>query len=487
MVKNGRMDKIYHCNRVLLLCVLALTGCATLQGDRTLPPTVIAALEKAGMTDQVLGIVAYPLTNRSGGLRLHQSRPMQPASTMKLVTDIVALERLGTNERSSTDVLAAEKPQFGVISGPLYLRGGADTDLDWGSLWGLLRQLREQGVTHIQGGLVVDRNLFNPPRLDVGVSPFDEAPEFEYNVVPDALNLNTSLVEFVFQSDDKKLTVRTSPILAGLVLDTSTFALNDDACHKWESTWKVPLVQMSEGSQRVDFQGQFPKNCTQHVNLSLLDRQWVTVAVVRQLWIQLGGQISGPDVEGSTPANAMVLASHLGRPFTEASRQMLKRSDNPLARLTYLRVGAKAARSGEATLDAAARSVNEWFVAKGIPTEGLIMDNGSGLSRSERITAQQLAATLEAAYNGPYAPELLASLPVAGVDGTLTRRFKGTTAEGRARLKTGTLRNAVGLAGFVSDQQNRVWVVVALLNDDNASSKGRPVLDSVIEWVAGKQ
>ncbi len=468
-------------------CVLALTGCAALQHDQTLPPTVIAAMQKTDMTDAVLGVVAYPLSDPARGLRLNPELPQQPGSTMKLVTTTVALERLGTNARGRTDLLASDQPERGVIKGPLYLRGGADTDLDWGALWGLLRQVREQGVTHIQGGLVVDRNLFHPPRMDVGVAPFDESPEFQYNVIPDALNLNTSLLGFIVQSDDKTLSVRTSPVLPDLVVDTRAWVLNDNTCPQWESTWVLPELQVSQGTPRLRFQGEFPRNCTQQLDLNLVDRQWVTTAVVRQIWGQLGGQISGPDVEGPTPAQAMVLASHQGRPFAEVARGMMKRSDNPLTRLTYLRLGAQAATAGEPTLDAAARTVHAWFAAKGIPTDGLVMDNGSGLSRSERITAQQMAAVLATAYNGPYAPELLSSLPVAGVDGTLSRRFKGTAVQGRARLKTGTLRNVVALAGYVLDQQDRTWVVVALLNHDDASQKGSPVLDSVVEWVASQQ
>jgi D-alanyl-D-alanine carboxypeptidase/D-alanyl-D-alanine-endopeptidase (penicillin-binding protein 4) len=469
-----------------VLGISMLTGCATIKNVNALPPTVEAALQRAGMSDEVLGVVAYPISDSASGLRLNADEPRQPGSTMKLVTTIVALERLGTNARGRTDVLADIKPQNGVISGPLYLRGGADTDLDWGALWGMLRQLREQGVTHIQGGLVVDRSLFNPPRLDVGVPPFDEAPEFQYNVIPDALNLNTSLLGFVLQSDDQALSARTSPVLPALRLDTSAMTLNDNVCAKWEDTWQLPTVHADQGAPLLLFRGQFPRNCSRQLDLNLVDRQWSTAAAVRLIWSQLGGQISGADAEGPTPTSALVLVSHVGRPFAEVARGMMKRSDNPLTRLTYLRLGVQAALGNESTLDAAARSVHEWFVAKGIPTAGLVMDNGSGLSRSERITAQQLAAVLDAAFKGAYAPELLTSLPVAGVDGTLSRRFKGSLAEGRARMKTGTLRNVVALAGYVPDQQGRMWVVATTLNHDHAPAKGHAVLDSIVEWVASQ-
>ncbi len=470
-------------------CALALAGCASVPTDTTLPLPVQRALQQADMTDQVLGVLAFPLEKHKGGspgLRLNADLPKQPGSTMKLVTTIVALDRLGANARGRTDLLVADSLVGDVLPGPLYLRGGADTDLDWGALWGLLRQLREQGVRHIQGGLVVDRSMFRPARLDVGVPAFDEAPEFQYNAIPDALNLNTGLLGFVLQSDAQQLTARTSPALLGVRIDTTGIALVDKPCAKWGDDWKLPMVQANAEGINIVLQGQYPMNCLQQRDFNLIDRQWVAGAVVRQIWQQLGGQIDGVESDGVTPAGARVLVTHLGRPFAEVARGLMKRSDNPLARLTYLRLGAQAANGEEQTLDAAARTVREWFDAKGIATAGMVLDNGSGLSRSERITPSQLAALLVAAYQGPHFPELLSSLPVAGLDGTLSRRFKGTPAQGRARLKTGTLRNAVGLAGFVPDANNRLWVVVALLNHEQAMSKGRPVLDSIIDWVAAQ-
>jgi D-alanyl-D-alanine carboxypeptidase/D-alanyl-D-alanine-endopeptidase (penicillin-binding protein 4) len=455
-----------------------------------LPDSVQLALDKVGMTEQHLGIVAFPL---SAGLRdtsalvVHPDQPRQPGSTMKLVTATVALEQLGTNTRGRTDLLADTAPVGDVLPGPLYLRAGADTDLDWAALWTLLRQLREQGVRHIQGGLVVDRTMFNPTRLDIGVPPFDESPEFQYNAIPDALYLNGNMLTFVLQSDGQVLQARTSPVFPGVRIDTTAIVLTGQRCADWETGWKLPEVVTQAGEVSVVLRGSFPKHCIQQLELNLVDRQWTTAMAVRQLWQQLGGQLDGAMMDGITPAGATVLTSHLGRPFAEVARGMMKRSDNPLTRLVYLRLGAQAAAPGEETLVASARTVREWFDRQGIPTEGLVLDNGSGLSRSERISPAQLAALLLAASKGAHFPELLGTLPVAGVDGTLSRRLKGTAAEGRARLKTGTLRNTVGLAGFVQDASNREWVVVAFLNHDQASAKGRPVLDSVIEWVAGQR
>ena len=124
----------------------------------------------------------------------------------------------------------------------------------------------------------------------------------------------------------------------------------------------------------------------------------------------------------------------------------------------------------------------------GMRRVALLMDlsqpkSTAGLSRSERLSAQQLALLLKATYFGRQAPELLMSLPVAGIDGTLRNRLKSGPATGLARLKTGTPRNVVALAGYVPDARGRVWIMAAMINHDNAA-KARPALDALVDWVA---
>ena len=473
---------------LLAAAALLLSGCAAFRAAPTLPPAVSQALEKTGLPESALAFVAIPLHQRDRGLRLRDQQAMQPASTMKLLTTIVALDRLGPNARGRTELLAADAVQGDVLTGPLYLRGGADTDLDWGVLNTLLRQLREQGVREIRGGLVVDRTLFKPARMDLGVPPFDEQPEFQYNQIPDALQLNVNLLGVLMQADAAGVQARLFPAWPGLSIDASALSLTEGRCADWEDGWKPPVVTAG----LIQLQGTFPKNCTQSPALNLVDRQLLTASALRQMWRELGGVIADGDSEAATPVDARVLARHTGRPLAEVTRELLKSSDNPLARLTYLRLGAASAKAADypRTVDAADAEVRAWLAAHGIADDGLVMDNGSGLSRSERIKPAQLAAILVAALDGPHAPELLTALPVAGVDGTLRRRLKNTAAEGRARLKTGTLNNAVALAGVVPDRQNRPWVVVVMLNAPeagvNGAKNGQPVLDALVEWVAGQ-
>ena len=467
------------------LCViaLALAGCAT----TTVPDPVQAALAKAGLPADSLGYVLQPLDGSRPAIARRADDPMSPGSTMKLVTATVALEQLGINHRGRTELLATAPPVGGILDGPLILRGGADADLDWPALWWLLRQLRESGVREIRGGLLVDRTLFNPARLDLGLPPFDEAPEFDYNVIPDALHFNGSLLEVELQATAGGVLARSLPALPGLALDAGAMTLSARACKDWDNDWRPAAVQPAGDGWVLKLQGAFPAGCRQRAPLQLVDRQWLVAQAVRQLWAELGGTMAPGNAEGAAPPGAVVLAAHRGRPLAELLRGVMKRSDNALTRLVYLQLGAQAAQPGEPTRAAAERVVRAWFRARGLDDRGLVLDNGSGLSRSERISPAQLAGLLRAAHAGPQAPELLATLPLAGLDGTLTRRMKDGPAAGRARLKTGTLRDAVGLAGFVPDAAGRPWVFVALLNHPEASAKGRPVLDALAEWVAGQR
>lgn len=451
-----------------------------------LPPGVQAALQRAGLPAEALAAMAVA---PAGLAWSHQGDvAMPPASTMKLVTSVVALDRLGPNHRGGTQLLSAAAQVGDVLAGDLVLRGGADPDLGLPQMAALLAELRYQGIREIAGDIRLDRTLFRPPRLDLGLPPFDSEPEFPYNVIPDALHLAGSLMALELSADLSAMRVRSLPYLPGIAFDASAMVLNDKACKDWDEDWRTPQVTQRDGAWLVALRGAFPRGCTQRVELQLIDRQALAERQLRLLWQGLGGAWGGRAVEAAVPPQARLLASRSARPWGEVLRSMNKRSDNALTRLLYLSLGAAAQAADLAadpsTLQAAHAEVRAWFRRQGIDADGLVMDNGSGLSRSERISARQMTALLVAAQAAVYAPDLLMSLPLAGVDGGLRNRLTTGVANGRARLKPGTLRDVVALAGYVPDAQGRVWAVAAMINHPQAKL-GRPVLDAWIEWVAG--
>jgi D-alanyl-D-alanine carboxypeptidase/D-alanyl-D-alanine-endopeptidase (penicillin-binding protein 4) len=480
-------------HRLLPLVVLALcaaVAAAPAAPDDALPPTVAAALAKAGLPEDALAAIALPLTTRwARPWQYRAAQPMQPGSTMKLVTTVVALDRLGPNHRGRTELLAAGPLDGEVLAGDFVLKGGADPDLDLPALWQMLFELRQRGVREIGGDLVLDRSLFRPARIDIGVPPFDESPEWPYNMIPDALMLSGNLMGLALMSTDDGVQARMMPPLEGIELDAGAMTLTDTPCGSWSADWLPAVIETAAGgAHRIGLRGGFPRRCEARSALQLLDRDVLAERQVRAVWASLGGTWRKPPGnvrEGVAPIDTSPLAVHVARPWGEVLRSMNKQSDNALPRLLYLQLGlaAMAQDPDTPTLALARREVERWFDEQRIDRRGLVLDNGSGLSRSERIAPRSLALLLKAAHAGKQAPELLMSLPVAGVDGTIRRRLKGTAAEGWARLKTGTLKNVTALAGYVRDTRGDTWVVVAMVNHERAA-QGTPALDALVEWVA---
>eukprot|EP01034_Spumella_vulgaris_P038969 gene38969-48122_t len=194
-------------------------------------------LQAAGIPEDAVGAIVL-----RGGTPLvshNPDRPMQPASTMKLVTTMVGLDQLGPVFKARTELRSSAAVVNGVLKGDLHLRGGADPDFNEDALVHMLEKLRTQGIRKIQGDLVLDRQLFQPTRTDLGAAPFDESPEAYYNIIPDALLLNMNLLRVDMNSTSGKLKLGMLPQLERVSIE-SDMTLVDADCAKWDDGWKLP-------------------------------------------------------------------------------------------------------------------------------------------------------------------------------------------------------------------------------------------------------
>lgn len=467
--------------------VACIAGCSLHLAHAALPPVVSDALAKAGLPEDSMGLVIERVSDQRVLFSHQAERSFQTASTMKLVTTAVALERLGPVYRGRSELRSAGVVNGEVLQGDLVLRGLADADLTTAAFRGMLQSLRQQGIAEIAGDLMLDRSFFSPPRLDIGVPPFDESPEFQYNVIPDAILINGNLIELTMSSTADGFNARMNQPLDRVVL-APAMTLVDGVCKDWEDTWKIPLVERAaDGTIRVIIHGSFPKNCTATTRLNVIDRTDFVDRLFRYLWREMGGRFTGVVREGAAPTSARVLAEHRSRALPDVLRDINKPSDNPLTRSLYLTLGALAP-NGDATVTSAMRGdqvVRGWLREHGISDAGLVLDNGSGLSRTERLPPRLLADVLRVMNKSEWAPEFVSSLPIVGIDGTMRNRLKDSTATGRARVKTGTLRDVVSVAGYVRNAAGEIWIVVGLINHPNANHEiARPVVDALIEWLS---
>ena len=480
---------------------LLLVACALpAAGQASLPAPVAQLLRAANIPEDALGAFAIRLADGEVVLAHGEERSLQPASTLKLLTAIVALDRLGPAFRARTELLTAAAITRGRLGGDLILRGGGDPDFDWQALERMLRQLRFQGVHRIAGDVVLDRSLFEPARTDIGLPPFDETPEFRYNVVPDALLLNTNLLQLDLVADARGVRAHMTPALERVTIAAGDMKLVDRRCEDWEDGWKLPEVLRASGGRiRIVLHGEFPAHCSTTTAINVLDREVLADRMFRALWRGLGGRFDGRVRDGRAPTGTRMLAEHKSRPLAEFVRDVVKRSDNPVTRQLYLTLGTQGASDmpSEAGSGAAApaatsaraeRVVREWLVRHALRDDGLILENGSGLSRRERIPASLLAGVLFAAARSDWAPEFIGALPIAGVDAGMARRLGDRPAARRGRFKTGSLRNVVSIAGYVPDATGQVCVLVAIINQAPTgpgwAKSARPVLDGLIDWVA---
>jgi D-alanyl-D-alanine carboxypeptidase/D-alanyl-D-alanine-endopeptidase (penicillin-binding protein 4) len=460
-----------------------------------LPEPVARLLGEANIPEDALS--ALVLRGDSVLLSHLAERPMQPASTMKLVTTLVGLEQLGPVFRGRTELRTAGTVTNGVLKGDLVLRGGADADFSGEALENMLRALRYQGIRKIEGKLVLDRGLFSPARSDIGVPPFDEYPEAYYNVIPDALMVNKNMLQIDMRSTGKRLQLAMQPALDRVSVKSDMKLVEGD-CAKWEDGWKLPeAVRQDDGRIQVVLHGTFPKNCVASNSINVVDRDDYLDRLFRLKWKQLGGKLSGKAIEGATPPDARLLAEHASRTLPEIVRDINKPSDNTLARTVFLSLGSlepdpalgsrplPLAGNGQTTYVRADQAVRNWMRAHSIDDSGFVIENGSGLSRIERISPMQMGGLLKAGLRSSWAPEYQASMPIVAVDGTMRRRLKDSPAAGHARLKTGTLNNVVAVAGYVPDAAGRQCVLVAMINNDQiGNGRGRKVLDGLVDWVA---
>lgn len=463
--------------RPILCAALLLTAAPSFAAD--LPASVQQSLKAAKLPADALSVAVIPL---DGGKAFYHraDESVSPASTMKLVTTWAGLNMLGPTWQWQTDLLADRKPAGGALEGNLYLRGSGDPKLTIERMWLLVRELRNAGVEDIRGPLVLDGSVFSDLALPQDYED-DGDSERAFLVPPDGLLSNFRTLRIGFDSTGDKVKLVVEPPLNQVRVSNDLAVGSGGDCAAWSKRVQQRTGQVSGTQYIVQFIGEMPPGCKAERYVPVLNSRDYTAALFWYLWYQQGGKGSGQTEKPAgkvVPDTAVLLASSRSPDLVSTIRDINKYSNNVMARQLFLTIGARQP-NGAATDVAAVNAVKGWLASNDMNWPELVLENGSGLSRRERIAARHLGEMLQMAWRSPWSAEFVSSLPIVGMDGTMKKRLTQPGSAGMAHIKTGTLRDVRAVAGYVRDDKGRNWVVVGILNHPDAM-QGAPVLDSLI-------
>jgi len=477
-----------------LLLAAALPACAQAPLREPLPAAVAAALRRADVPVDAMSALVVPAEGATGVRLRHQADALvNPASVMKLVTTYAAIDLLGPGHTWTTRFATDGVIENGALRGNLYIRGGGDPKFVLERIQAAYLALQQQGIQVILGDMVLDHSAFDLPAVDPGA--FDGEALRPYNAAPDALlvNFKSVILGFVPDAAAGVARVTSEPPLAGLAID-ATVPLVGGPC----GDWRGRLQARFDDPDRIAFEGRYPQRCGE-LKWPVAYQQPGSYATraLEGLWRASGGLLTGQARTGLTPPGVTTLLDAPSLPLAEIIVDVNQWSNNVMAQQLFLTLGqlspqvtalpgtgmALPVRTG---FEQSRNVVAAWWKKTfGARVAAPVIENGSGLSRDERITPEALALLLRHAARHAQAGPFVQSLSIAGVNGTARHmaRGPGSAANGNAWLKTGTLRDVTGVAGYVNAANGTRYVVVGFVNHPNAPA-ARPALDALVEWTA---
>jgi serine-type D-Ala-D-Ala carboxypeptidase/endopeptidase (penicillin-binding protein 4) len=463
---------------------------------RPAPPALIslqhdidAVLGQPALAHGYWGVLVKSLKNDETLYTRNADKLMMPASNMKIVTLAAAAEKLGWDFRYDTRLFAAGSVDGGTLQGDLVVVGSGDPSLvaadgmadrvfaDWAD------RLKQRGIHAISGRLIGDDNGFEEETLGYGWM-WDDLPGDDGAGVG-ALQYNESAVRVTItagSSPRDAAGVNVFPAGSGLTVVCNVMTSAPGAAASI-TTHRLP------GSMRLQLDGTIAEGTSSTLAVSVDNPTQFFVSALRLALIANGIDVRGPaaDIDEVHDAPAVAgapIVSYQSAPLSELAVRLMKVSQNQYAE-TFL----KSVSSGPGVVPTAAagwKAAAAIFERWGVPAGTLIQRDGSGLTRYDFVTPGTLVAILAHVYGDPrLRGPFEASLPVAGRDGTLANRMKGTPAEGNAHAKTGSMTAVRGTSGYVTSADGEPLVFSILANNyDTPGSTITAAEDAIIVRLA---
>jgi D-alanyl-D-alanine carboxypeptidase/D-alanyl-D-alanine-endopeptidase (penicillin-binding protein 4) len=402
-------------------------------------------------------VLVRPVGSAEDMFGLNAGKLMMPGSTMKIVTTAAAAERLGWEHRFETRVVTAAPIESGILRGDLAIIGGGDPGISErsdrpGAMRMMARQVREAGVARVEGGVIGDDDLFDDRGFGDGWTLDNNA--YGYAASVSALTYNEGSVDLVIRAgaaSGDPVAIQVRPEGGGLHIDNQLVTVAETGAG-------MLTLHRLPGSSRVTVRGQIPAKAAPFARTASVDNPTTFFAAAFRLaLIAEGVEVAGDAIDiddfASKPdlTGARTLVTRRSSPLSELAVAMMKVSQNQHAEMLLKSIGGR-------------RHVQDVLTGWGIPEDGYILADGSGLSRYNYVTSDALVRILQQMHRDPkHASAFSQSLPVAGRDGPLSRRLGGTAGDGKVRAKTGTVDNVRAIAGYVetADAETLVFSIIA--------------------------
>lgn len=459
----------------MLLCVAAAAG------TETIPDQLQRIMDGHHIPVSDVGIYVQEIGSDQPLLSINPDTARNPASTMKLVTTLAALEILGPAYTWPTEVYTMGPVKGGVLNGDLLIKGYGDPYMATEEFWKMLEEIQRLGVEKINGDLVIDSSYFTPPDEDPGA--FDHRPFRAYNVLPNAFLVNFKAVYFHFYPGPgtHAVEIRTDPELPNLAIENRLRQVGG-RCGGFQRGISVSITDPVR-ADHVIFEGRYPRACGHYVfSSTVLTPKTFAFGVFKSLWEELGGSVSGEVRSGTAPTGVKPLLTWRSRPLGEIIRMVNKFSNNVMCRELLLTLAA-VQNGPPGTVAKGTAAIDDYLTHIGLDPSQLRLVNGAGLSRDARVSPRLLAGLLAHARRSPYMPEFISSLPIIGMDGTTRTRLSGRREAGHAHVKTGTMDDVAAIAGYVVSQSGREFIVVGIVNHRAAHrGPGEELWNALIKW-----
>ena len=443
-----------------------------------LPSGIEAQIKKSGISKKDISI--YIKEVGAGGrviASLNADKTRTPASVIKVLATYAAVLKLGFDYRWPTQFYTTGALKNGVLRGDLFVKGFGDPTLSAKDLESIVASIKAKGIRKITGNIVIDRSYF-----DVGSknnSGFDQHTYSPYNAMPDAMMFNERVSTICVTPN--KNDVRKKYVDGSYKIRNRLQRVNKPCRGRY--SWPAVKIDKSQTMPEVILQGKISKRCGKRNICKVITKPYKSFYyALRDALKKSGIKVVGTMRLRKISSNANILFTHYSKSLEKIVSKTAKKSNNLYARHLLLLLGAKV-YGAPATTDKGRKAVEYILRSKGALSRGTLkIDNGSGLSRSAKMSAKILADMYDNAY-GHYGQRWMNTLSIAGVDGTIKKRFRGTVVKNHAWMKTGTLKRVKNIGGYVKSKQGRLYTVVILVNTNQGRWKAAKLQNDIMIWL----